>query len=189
MFLSCGSSTLSQVTALEPSRRTCLFLDEGSVRCEVPPCPPRTASSATGRSASPRARQSPSAAPPRPPDASSSCTSTTPGTCTGISASSWTVRSSPGRCPRAPLPTRPTSGWRWTLVHTPRAGANHWLLIKERDGHVDRGGTEAFPDDSIYSGLEVDDLPRAGEIEGELRSRALARGRMRGPCAPAPSSR
>ena len=64
----------------------------------------------------------------------------------------------------------------WTLVHTPRAGANHWLLIKERDDHVDRGGTETYPNESIYSGLAVDDLPRAAEIEAELRERALSLG-------------
>ena len=31
----------------------------------------------------------------------------------------------------------------WTLIHTPKAGENHWLLIKEKDEHVDRRGTEA----------------------------------------------
>lgn len=65
---------------------------------------------------------------------------------------------------------------RWTLVHTPRAGENNWLLIKEKDEHVDPRGTEAYPDDSIYSGLEVDDLPRAAEIEEALKARALAAG-------------
>ncbi len=64
----------------------------------------------------------------------------------------------------------------WTLVHTPRAGPNHWLLIKERDGYVDPGGTEVYPDDSIYSGLAVDDLPRAAEIESALRERVVALG-------------
>ena len=64
----------------------------------------------------------------------------------------------------------------WTLVHTPKAGANHWLLIKERDGHVDRGGTSTYADDSIYSGLAVDDLPRAEDIQEELRERALTMG-------------
>ena len=64
----------------------------------------------------------------------------------------------------------------WTLVHTPKAGANHWLLIKERDAHVDRGGTSTYPDDSIYSGLAVDDLPRATDIQEELRERALTKG-------------
>ena len=51
----------------------------------------------------------------------------------------------------------------WTLVHTPKAGENHWLLIKEKDGYVDPGGTGVYPDDSIYSGLAVDELPEAEE--------------------------
>ena len=68
---------------------------------------------------------------------------------------------------------------RWTLVHTPKAGADHWLLIKERDEHVDKGGTEVYPDGSIYSGLPVDDLPRAAEIEAEREARALELGAKR----------
>jgi bifunctional non-homologous end joining protein LigD len=65
---------------------------------------------------------------------------------------------------------------RWTLIHTPKAGPNNWLLIKEKDEHVDQGGTSVYPDDSIYSGLDVDDLPRAAEIQAELEGRALAAG-------------
>lgn len=65
---------------------------------------------------------------------------------------------------------------RWTLIRTPKAGSDYWLLIKERDAHVDSGGTAVYPDDSIYSGLEVDELPLAGEIEAELRDRALELG-------------
>ena len=61
---------------------------------------------------------------------------------------------------------------RWTLVHTPKRGDNHWLLIKERDGYVDEGGTEAYPDDSIYSGLLVDQLMDPGEREVEILDRA-----------------
>ena len=57
---------------------------------------------------------------------------------------------------------------RWTLVHTPKRGDNHWLLIKERDGYVDERGTEAFPDDSIYSGLRVDQLAHPQKREGEI---------------------
>jgi bifunctional non-homologous end joining protein LigD len=68
---------------------------------------------------------------------------------------------------------------RWTLIHTPRAGPNHWLLIKEKDEHVDKGGTGVYPDDSIYSGLAVDDLPRAAEIEADLVERALGLGAKR----------
>ena len=63
---------------------------------------------------------------------------------------------------------------RWTLVHTPKRGENHWLLIKERDGHVDERGTEAFPDDSIYSGLLVDQLVHPQEREAEILNQARA---------------
>ena len=61
---------------------------------------------------------------------------------------------------------------RWTLVHTSKRGGNHWLLIKERDGHVDERGTEAFPDDSIYSGLRVDELAHPLEREAEVLNKA-----------------
>jgi bifunctional non-homologous end joining protein LigD len=64
----------------------------------------------------------------------------------------------------------------WTLIHTPKAGPKNWLLIKERDGHVDKGGTAVYPDDSIYSGLAVDDLPRAAEIQQAIEARALETG-------------
>jgi len=57
---------------------------------------------------------------------------------------------------------------RWTLVHTPKRGGNHWLLIKERDGYVDERGTDAFPDDSIYSGLLVDQLAHPEDREAEI---------------------
>ncbi len=61
---------------------------------------------------------------------------------------------------------------RWTLVHTPKRGHNHWLLIKERDGYVDESGTEGYPDDSIYSGLLVDQLLEPGQREAEILARA-----------------
>jgi bifunctional non-homologous end joining protein LigD len=52
---------------------------------------------------------------------------------------------------------------RWTLVKTKQA-PNSWLLIKERDGFMDpEGGTDSYPDDSIYSGLTVDDFQHADE--------------------------
>ena len=41
---------------------------------------------------------------------------------------------------------------------------------------MDRGGTSTYADDSIYSGLAVDDLPRAEDIQEELRERALTMG-------------
>jgi bifunctional non-homologous end joining protein LigD len=50
---------------------------------------------------------------------------------------------------------------RWTLVKTKQA-PNSWLLIKERDGYLDEAAsTEDYPDDSIYSGLTVEEFPHA----------------------------
>ena len=79
---------------------------------------------------------------------------------------------------------------RWTLVRTRgsargrggrgggggrgrRGGAdNHWLLIKERDAHMDPdGGTEAYPDDSILSGLTVEQLGAGGDFGAKIRER------------------
>jgi bifunctional non-homologous end joining protein LigD len=60
----------------------------------------------------------------------------------------------------------------WTLVKTKQA-ENSWLLIKERDAYEDgEASTEDYPDDSIYSGLSVDDFPRADELAEELAERA-----------------
>lgn len=56
---------------------------------------------------------------------------------------------------------------RWTLVKTKGGADNHWLLIKERDAYEDPDkGTEDYPDDSIFSGLTVDELA-SGEDFGE----------------------
>ena len=61
---------------------------------------------------------------------------------------------------------------RWTLVKTKQA-PNSWLLIKERDAFMDAGGgTGSYPDDSIYSGLTVDEFPRADEHAERLAARA-----------------
>lgn len=64
----------------------------------------------------------------------------------------------------------------WTLVHTPRSGENHWLLIKERDAFVDPRGTEVYPPDSIVSGLTVDELPRPEKKLRRLTDRARKAG-------------
>jgi bifunctional non-homologous end joining protein LigD len=65
---------------------------------------------------------------------------------------------------------------RWTLVKTKQA-PNSWLLIKERDGYMDEnGGTESYPDDSIYSGLTVDEFPHADERAERLAERAADMG-------------
>ncbi len=50
---------------------------------------------------------------------------------------------------------------KWTLVKTKQA-PNSWLFIKERDAYLDpEKSTEDYPDDSIYSGLTVDEFPHA----------------------------
>ncbi len=67
----------------------------------------------------------------------------------------------------------------WTLVHTPRNGENHWLLIKERDGYVDEGGTEIYPPDSILSGLTVDELADPDTKETRISARAETAGARR----------
>ena len=77
---------------------------------------------------------------------------------------------------------------RWTLVHTPKRGENHWLLIKERDNQVDERGTEAFRDDSIYSGLLVDQLAHPQEREAEILTRARELGAPSGSSKRAGSS-
>jgi bifunctional non-homologous end joining protein LigD len=65
---------------------------------------------------------------------------------------------------------------RWTLVKT-RQAPNSWLLIKERDAFMDEeGSTESYPDDSIYSGLTVDEFTRADERAEEVAERVAALG-------------
>ena len=71
---------------------------------------------------------------------------------------------------------------RWTLVKTKGGEDNHWLLIKERDAHEDPGGSTAgYPDDSILSGLTVDELGAGGDFGAELRERCAKTGAPRGP--------
>ena len=67
---------------------------------------------------------------------------------------------------------------KWTLVKTKQA-PNSWLFIKERDAYLDEdASTEDYPDDSIYSGLTVEEFPHAdahaeavAERVGELGAR------------------
>jgi bifunctional non-homologous end joining protein LigD len=60
---------------------------------------------------------------------------------------------------------------RWTLVKT-RQSDKSWLLIKERDAYMDPDkSTEDYPDDSIYSGLTVDEFVRADEHAEEVAAR------------------
>jgi bifunctional non-homologous end joining protein LigD len=67
----------------------------------------------------------------------------------------------------------------WTLVHTPRAGENHWLLIKERDSYVDERGTDTYPADSILSGLTVDELAHPEVKEERIAAQAEEAGGRR----------
>ena len=61
---------------------------------------------------------------------------------------------------------------RWTLVKIKKA-EKEWLLIKERDGFVSDNGKE-FPQDSVLSGLTVDELKaghsRSHELQETLRA-------------------
>lgn len=65
---------------------------------------------------------------------------------------------------------------RWTLVKT-RQAPNSWLFIKERDAYLDPDATtEDYPDDSIYSGLTVDEFPHADEYADAVRERVAESG-------------
>src|SRR5207245_1625703 len=59
----------------------------------------------------------------------------------------------------------------WTLVKIKR-GEKEWLLIKERDGAVKVGKDAPFPEESVLSGVTVEDLQagrdRAAPIRTEL---------------------
>ncbi len=62
----------------------------------------------------------------------------------------------------------------WTLVKL-KKGEKEWLLIKERDGYVEKGGT--FPPESVLSGLSVERLRDSAEVvaavTGELEKRKV----------------
>ncbi|MDH3269705.1 MAG: DNA ligase D [Gemmatimonadota bacterium] len=69
---------------------------------------------------------------------------------------------------------------RWTLVKTKQA-PNSWLFIKERDAYLDPdSSTEDYPDDSIYSGLTVDEFPRADEHAEAIAARVERAGARAG---------
>src|SRR3989441_5844488 len=55
---------------------------------------------------------------------------------------------------------------RWTLVKI-KKGVKEWLLIKERDGYVSTDG--AFPDESVLSGMTVEELRVAKDRAVPLR--------------------
>jgi len=55
----------------------------------------------------------------------------------------------------------------WTLVKLKKTD-KEWLLIKERDGYAKSPGTE-FPEESVLSGLTVEDLEQGRTPESEIR--------------------
>lgn len=65
---------------------------------------------------------------------------------------------------------------RWTLVKTKQA-PNSWLLIKERDAYLDENAsTEDYPDDSIYSGLTVEEFPQVDALAERVAERVAEAG-------------
>jgi len=65
---------------------------------------------------------------------------------------------------------------KWTLVKT-RQAESSWLLIKERDAYMEEGkSTGDYPDDSIFSGLTVEEFPSADEHAEAVAERVAERG-------------
>ncbi len=65
---------------------------------------------------------------------------------------------------------------KWTLVKT-RQAPNSWLFIKERDAYLEPDkSTEDYPDDSIYSGLTVEEFPNADEHAEGIKARLAETG-------------
>jgi bifunctional non-homologous end joining protein LigD len=61
----------------------------------------------------------------------------------------------------------------WTLVRTKRKGekkSKEWLLIKERDAQARPGGAAALPQESILSGLTLEELAAGSDRVEELRA-------------------
>ena len=61
----------------------------------------------------------------------------------------------------------------WTLVKL-KKGVNEWLLIKERDAYATQEQT--FPEESVLSGLTVDDLKAGRTPAAELQSELMRLG-------------
>src|SRR6185436_11089845 len=59
---------------------------------------------------------------------------------------------------------------RWTLVKIKKE-QKEWLLIKERDGYATSGDGERFPQDSVLSGLTVEELKAGKRPGGAVRER------------------
>ncbi len=67
---------------------------------------------------------------------------------------------------------------RWTLVKVKR-GPKEWLLIKERDGYVREGGAALLPQESVVSGLTVEELREGRNPAAELEQALAATGAPR----------
>jgi bifunctional non-homologous end joining protein LigD len=57
----------------------------------------------------------------------------------------------------------------WTLVKMRNAEEDAWLLIKERDAMA-RAGPDEFPEDSVFSGLTVEELASGEDPSEPIRS-------------------
>ncbi len=70
----------------------------------------------------------------------------------------------------------------WTLVRTKRKGkpeSKEWLLIKERDATARPGGAAALPQESILSGLTLEELAAGADRAKDLREELLRLGALR----------
>jgi bifunctional non-homologous end joining protein LigD len=75
---------------------------------------------------------------------------------------------------------------KWTLVRMKTKGkttGKEWLLIKERDGWAKKGADAVYPQESIFSGLTVEELAsgatRAAEVRAELERLGAPRRRVK----------
>jgi bifunctional non-homologous end joining protein LigD len=67
---------------------------------------------------------------------------------------------------------------RWTLVKIKKA-EKEWLLIKERDAYMKSPG-DVFPEESVLSGLTVEELEAGATHSGQLRKALEAAGAPKG---------
>src|SRR5262249_34602898 len=75
---------------------------------------------------------------------------------------------------------------KWTLVRMKTAGkttGKEWLLIKERDGWARNGSDAGYPQESVFSGLTLEEIAsgasRAGAMRKELERLKARRRRAR----------
>jgi bifunctional non-homologous end joining protein LigD len=66
---------------------------------------------------------------------------------------------------------------RWTLVRLKKSeGGKDWLLIKEKDGFARAGEAAALPEESVLSGLTVEEMADAPARAAALREEAVRAG-------------